>query len=485
MSGSATLYGSHNEASMMEKTKRIDWNVILGGVSTFFSVLFLFFSPGWAFILAASPYTTLILFIGLFICAGFRKKEWSKRIISVLIPILLLSFVTSLFDYKASKKEHDAIILADATESLVDALVFRDDIPDWEVKSLDDDELVCFTVPAKYKTTILDDISDPGYVGRMIQEMRNDGRLSDTDQQEIKITLPGTLIETSNRGKEIPVEFYVGYTDARSLKKNWRKTPVNVLPESAVSTIKGVRCFANGEYEKSRHMLEEASSQGNPVGTYYLARLIVMGYGEMPDSTLYSIKLKEAAEGGCRAARYEWAEGFLNGSHSSEIDRAKAEFYLKTASDLKTLRAPGIINESANSVKLLSDFYHQTRQPFKAYRATKDYLKSVDHAEIKYDYHLMNCLERHKFAQARTLVADGERDQKPVCFYVHGMMYLKGLGEKRDYEKAERYLRYAADSLHFRKAYLGMSSLCADSGRPGKEYWEMLYDVDFSDNIAE
>lgn len=239
-------------------------------------------------------------------------------------------------------------------------------------------------------------------------------------------------------------------------------------------------------WEKSRSLFEESSRLENPAGTYYLAKWYGTGCGTEADPDEYRRKLEEAARNGSRLARYEWANGVLAYGSASPVEKAKAVDFLKSAYSLKTVATLTTVLTSQRSVQLLSRYYQKTGQGIRAFLATRSYLKAFDNPHIRYHDHLVNTLTLGLSRRALKAVREGETLGIPNCYYIHGMMYAQGIGEKENRREAEKYLRYAGDELHYREAYLGLAMLSDKrKAKRASDFWRMMYDVNFSDTIAE
>ena len=471
---------------------RIDWKVILGGVSTFFSILFFFFSPLWSWILMGSVITTVIIFIGIVVCLFCLDKAWSKPLLYFLIPLLLLSGIASVRTGVNTKKRYSKAMIADATESIIDDILLSDEeFADWPIRSLDSDNLTCFLVPVKYdELSVLDEISDrDAYAKKALALSRDNTFDHDADSQHIHMSSEARFIGSKYKGQVIRSDYNVGYANRQYLKNNWGKEDYILLPESSLLVIKGIKLIGDSKFEDSKQNFLRADSLGNPVGTYYLARWYITGYDNPPvDSTKYFNLLEKAATNGCRMAQFEWAEAKLKSLHSSWVEKGKAEDFLRTASELGAISTHTTLSVTRDAIRLLNSFYHETGQNVKAYFRTRHYIGLISHSPIKYSEHLMNCLALPfpYYSEARSIIAEGEKinPPEPNCYYVHGLMFLNGKGEKKNYQKADVCFHFAADSLHYSKAFLGLAELCKETGQPGYDFWEMLYNVDFNEMIV-
>ena len=465
----------------------VDWKLVLGAVSSFFSVLFLFISPVWSWILAGSVFTTAILFIGLVISYIFNEKDWSGQLRWFVVPLFLLSLIAAVLAHFTTKKGKEKEELADATEILMDETILNSEVSEWVPQAVRSGSFVAFLYPSRYSNdSIMNLIEDQGYLQERIKALINREK-KEEGQAKFEYTPEIGLINTSYQEQTVHSKYEIGFANAPCLKRYWLKEDFTLLPESAIATLKGVESILDWHYEEAKRYLQLADSLGNPAGTYYLSRWFVVGYNQDPDSLNYRIKLEEAANNGSRTARYEWSKLILNNPRSSEIDKAKAEAFLRQASEPGTISSTAILSRKAMLV--LNDYYHETNQHIKAYLGTRRQIKTFRQSPIKYREHLMNCLEvpLPRVREAKRIVLEGEKLPRPEanCFYVHGLMFMKGIGVKKDYTIAERYFRYAADTLHYSKAYLGLASLCQETGKPGYEYWKMLYDVNFTETIAQ
>lgn len=462
-------------ADSENKAKKIDWKGVIGGVTSFFSIVFLAFAPNWFSAIAGSPYVAIILFISLLVCVRFREKEWAKSALYLIVPLCITSFISFGKTWLTERSANRGELVADATESLVQEYL-DEGVTEWFEDALESGDLVCFLLPS---TSLKDDA----------------GFLYDVNDIEkyraVADSLPSNNLQTKichydnkNTKKETRAKYLLGYANRRFLKDGWdRKYDVEILPGSTQTVIHGVKNLSHNRWEAAGRLFSQADSAGNAAGTKWLARWFSSGYGQAPDTSLYLSNLEKAAVNGSRGARYVWSESVLKDKASSAVSKARAEDFLKRAASLKTLVTLATINYSEKSIQLLNKYYVSTGQNLKAYYCTRRYLRTFDDPYIRYSEHLANCLALGFNREALRIVRDGEKISQPNCFYIHGLMYAKGVAERKDPEKAEALLRYASDSLHYSKAYRGLAWLYDNTGRDGAEFWYMMYMSDFNDEI--
>ena len=466
-------------ADSENKVKKIDWKGVIGGVTSFFSIVFLIVSPSWFSAIAGSGYVALILFLGILVCYYYSRKEkdWAKSVLYLLIPLFITSCISAGRTWFTDKRVHHGEIVADATESIVNDFL-QDNTKGWIEDAMNSGELVCFLVPSaswKGDEEFMYGASD---MTKYKAAAEAEGLTSKTLQVRVTHYKYKTVEEEST------AKYLVGYANGRFLKDGWeKKYDVEILPASTLTLVKGVRALQHRHWEKARKLFYQADSLGNAAGTEWLSHWYSVGYGQNPDSTEYRDNLSKAALNGSRIARFNWSEKILKDSKSSAVDKAKAEEYLKKASLLKTIVTLTTIDYSEKAVKLLNKYYVSTGRNLKAYYFTKKYLRGFDDPYIRYSEHLANCLNLGFNREALRIVRNGEKESNPNCFYIHGRMYAKGVAERKNPDKAEELLRYAADSLHYRKAYLGLASLYRNLGRDGDDFWYMMYEADFNDSI--
>ena len=281
-------------------------------------------------------------------------------------------------------------------------------------------------------------------------------------------------------------DYYLAVLPSRFIKKGNTFRRCIVLPESVSLVVKAlVISEAKKNFNESYRLLEKADSLGNGAASYYLSDWYSSGVGSEKRPKDAEKQLQKAIDRGTTDALYEAANKILSDTTSSIFDRVKAEDYLLKA--VRRSRTESVYTNSVrrHSLLLLNDYYHSTNRLRRAYKLTKEHSTTVD-GDIKYNWHLSNCLELGKYDEALKIIEDGKKDGHPQAYIIFGKMLSEGLGVKKDFAEAEKNLRFAADSLNASYAYRLLSDLFKNAGAPSSEvaFWDNLYKINV-DNTFE
>ena len=405
-----------------------------------------------------------------------------KRIALLVISVLLL-IATFFLQRNISTYATNSERVSDATETLVDFYFEHIKHPDEDFKWISEENLfnnkiACFLIPSEDLDEFCDYVFDPNAVIK-----------DDPDEKRIGIY----PLHLTQRKEKVKTKYLMALVYTPHLYRGREFSGAIQVPTSAFHVLKGMIKKSELNWLEAKGLLERARSENNAAASYYLSRMCRSGLGDEPDFKQADILLKEAAERGSRRARYEWGLDVLKDTNVAmfDLEKSMAEELLVKASCLKeTIGSVTAAELSRKSILCLNDFYRSCGKEngskkyfYKAFLLTKRGNRAFTDTEVKYVAYLDNCVSLKRYKKALDIIEEGKKEKQPYCYLVHADMYSKGKGVEVDYEKAEKLLRFAADSLNCYLAYRELAELFRESGKEGVEFWERLYDIKFSNTI--
>ena len=420
-------------------------------------------------------------------------NSWWWRSALIVASLILWGYVfyeQRTISESSSRKE----LISDATESLVDYYTDIHHGFDTGKEWINEENLLNGTI-----SFFLVPVSK---IDEFLVYMYNDAAVLKDDPQNGIIRYHSLI--TSQQGVASNSDYQVVLTYSPHLHSKREFKGSIKLPSSTSSVLAANHEFDGYNWASGRELLEKAQIEGNASAAYYLSHYYRYGYGRAPDEKQAEKLLRMSAESGSRSARFEWGNSVLKDSTLSMtgMNKSVAEDFLKKAASLKkstVTKTTGTL--SRNSILLLNDFYRACAQESnnrkyytKAYNLTKKSNGSFEDVRIKYSAHLDNCIILENYDEALKIIDEGkglkvkrggklESIPQAHCFLVEADMYMRGLGVSHNFTKAEKLLRFAADSLDYYPAYRGMAELYRKRGKAGDEFWDRLYEVKFSNRI--
>lgn len=455
---------------------------VLGVLSGLLSVISFFVLRLFFFIQAYPAQIAvicLLVLLALFIWKSTRDKNKEGEdktnagyIIGVVFALVLLVFATisTYANFQDNRKYDEDELVSDVTEGFLSVLKIKDfdKVFPWADEAILEDKGTIFIYPSSF----------PGSFETVILDKRK----YDADPQHRH---PITY-NMSRDDNILRSEYKFAFVYTPNMNQAYQVPGARVLTAGINDVLKGFVYMKRKHWEKARECFSRADSIGNRMGTYLLSDWYAKGYGFDPDKATEALAeayLRKAADGGCRAARAELGKRIVNDRSHSRPALMRAEDYLRKASVVETVVAPDVINEATRSLQTLSSFYIAEHQNGEAYDCTRRSYQSFNDESLMYEEHLNNCIRDQRYGEALDIIAKGEPRRVGNCYVSHAVMLMYGHGLGRDLAEAERLLRYAADSLDHYPAYKTLAELYRLEKRVGAEFFDKLYDVEFSNRV--
>ena len=456
------------------------------GVSTLLSIIAFVLLKVYHFLEA---YSSIIIYVSAalafvsLVLAIKRERFWYLFIVFMVLLALsgTLSKKRLAFENKATELEY----LADATNSgtsLFSPKLFttiQESAP-WFLKAAADNQMLYILIPSKL---------DPIAVGR-----------NAFDPDKIRIDSPDLVMRILSPdyklfGKEAVGEYIFAGLYKPHLKDGYSFKRCKVLDESVEITMSGIACVIYGDYLKAKHLFEKADSMQNPVAAMQLAGLYSSGMAVSRSVGTAQYFGKRSASLGCRAARVSVGWTILTDTTTSALARAQAEDYLIRASLVHSIISPSVLKNTREATDLLCEYYWSTRRFEDAYKLTRASIKKFDNPDILYYNHLYNCIYTNRLAEAKEIIARGEREGHPEAFAQHAAMLRQEIGYDKNLVEAEHLLKHAAE-LHpdpanpsktmSSKAYCLLEDVYLDAAdSAGAHFWHRLAQIDFKGGIDD
>lgn len=413
---------------------------------------------------------------------GVLLKGWKQyamyALSAILLGFIILEQCSLLFS--TSRAE----LYSDATETVVDYLSMLGTESDPDFPWLNKDNFVkeqirCFIIPSKKFSDFTKSAFD---------------KMAIIKDDPVNQTVGICILDLSQSIEKFSVKVKTKYRFALvyvpHLSGGRQIKGVIELPKSSYNAIKGTIYLDNYDWQKGKEFLEQANSEHNAAACYFLSKWYRSGYGDESNRERADSLLMEAVKKGSRAARYEWGTEVLKNSRvtMSDIMKSQAEDYLREAANLKnSITTETTANLARESIFTLNDFYracgkerNSKKYYRKAYKFTKRNPGSYTDLEVRYVALLDNCISLGKYDEALEIIKEGQQRRHPHCYLALANMYSEGKGLGINYYYAERLLRFAADSLNHYPAYHGLALLYESREKEGVEFWNRLYDIEFS-----
>lgn len=420
---------------------------------------------------------TVVALMGVLIAILLRG--WKRILMYAFSAILFLLIIMEQRSMLSSISHRE--LVSDATEALVDVYYnYKDSCLWFDEENIFNDKIKCFLIPYGEFDSFCNVVFDDDIIYKEDPIKRERRRIHaslafNNETVRTKYTMAIVYAPHLHRGRN-----YHGSVE---------------IPSSAFLVLKGVIENDRQNWAKGRELMVHAKKEQNATASYYLSRWCLSGYGENPDPDGAKKLMREAAMSGSRSAMYEWGGEVMKDPSVAinDLYKSMAEDYLRKAFSLKnTVGNRKIANLSRDAFFLLNDYYRACGEESgnakyyrRAYRLAKKNNRAFTDREVKYVALLDNCVSLGKYDEALGLIHEGEARRHPHCFVVHADLYTRGMALEKNYDEAEKLLRFAADSLDHYPAYRGLAELYRISCKEGADFWERLYRIKFSNRITE
>lgn len=337
------------------------------------------------------------------------------------------------------RKESDMELISDATNSAASFFDFKnlsEDGREWFAPAVKNDDVKYVLVP--YGITP-ENLGNSAFDSKLV--------LKDSPIGQMRMLFSIVPMPMMGDTYSIKSKYYLAALYKPHLKKGNRFGRCIELPLSVNIVMMACEAINRADFDMARELLHKADSLQNGAATYLLSTMYFNGFGDYPDKEVAMQLIEKAVTRGSRAAKVTIADKILKDLTSSTIQKAKAEDYLRRAVVLGTVASLSTVDYAQYALALLQSYYTSTRRFRDAYKLTKECMMAYDNPNVKYNYHLQNCVNLGKFREARIIIEEGESQGLPACYIMHARLLSKGLGYKQDVLEAEKLLRFTADSL--------------------------------------